>query len=71
MFQVMVIDMLEGFTRMGPLASDRVGALLPQQAAFLQALPPQSLVVFVADEHDKDDFELKPTSYITSSTVSL
>ncbi|KPK78184.1 MAG: hypothetical protein AMJ79_00425 [Phycisphaerae bacterium SM23_30] len=59
MFQVMVIDMLEGFTRMGPLASDRVGALLPQQAAFLQALPPQSLVVFVADEHDKDDFELK------------
>ena len=51
--------MLEGFTRVGPLASPRVDALVPQQAAFLRALSPGSLVVFVADEHDGDDFELK------------
>lgn len=59
MMQVMVVDMLEGFTRVGPLASPRVDALVPGQAAFLRALSPGSLVVFVADEHDANDFELK------------
>lgn len=57
--QVMVIDMVEGFTREGPMASARVDALVPRQAAFLAALPPSSFVVFVADEHDPHDFELK------------
>jgi len=59
MAQVMVIDMLEGFTRIGPLASPRVDALVPRQAECLRALPTDSLVVFLADEHDPDDFELK------------
>ena len=59
MAQVMVIDMLEGFTRMGPLASPRVDALVPRQAEYLRALPADSLVVFLADEHDPDDFELE------------
>ncbi len=57
--QVLVIDMLEGFTRFGPLASARVDALIPQQAAFLSALPHNSLVVFACDEHSPDDFELQ------------
>ncbi len=59
MMQVMVIDMLEGFTRHGPLASPRVDALVPRQAAALRSLPPGSLVVFVSDAHGPDDFELK------------
>jgi nicotinamidase-related amidase len=59
MAQVMVIDMLEGFTRIGPLSSPRVDALVPRQAECLRALPAHSLVVFVADEHSPDDFELK------------
>jgi nicotinamidase-related amidase len=59
MAQVMVIDMLEGFTRIGPLSSPRVDALVPRQAECLRALPAGSLVVFVADEHCPDDFELK------------
>ncbi len=59
MVQVMVIDMLEGFTRVGPLASPRVDALVPKQAEFLRNLPAGSLVVFLADEHLPDDFELK------------
>ena len=59
MVQVMVIDMLEGFTRIGPLASERVDALVPKQAEFLRNLPAGSLVVFLADAHRPDDFELK------------
>jgi nicotinamidase-related amidase len=59
MAQVMVVDMLEGFTRVGPLASPRVDALVPRQAAYLRALPGGSLVVFLADCHEPDDFELQ------------
>ncbi len=59
MAQVMVVDMLEGFTRVGPLASPRVDALVPRQAECLRSLPAASLVVFLADAHEPDDFELK------------
>ena len=59
MSQVMVIDMLEGFTRVGPLAGPRVDALVPKQVDCLGSLPPNSLVVFLADEHHPDDHELK------------
>jgi nicotinamidase-related amidase len=59
MAQVMVVDMLEGFTRIGPLASRRVDALVPRQAECLGSLPPAGLVVFLADAHEPDDFELK------------
>lgn len=58
MLQVMVVDMLEGFTRSGSLSSPRVDALVPRQAEFLRALPRDSLVVFTGDEHEPDDFEL-------------
>ncbi len=57
--QIMVVDMLEGFTRIGPLASPRVDALVPVQAAFLRALPPDSLVVFVCDAHETNDVEFQ------------
>lgn len=59
MLQVMVVDMLEGFTRVGPLASPRVNDLVPRQAACLRALPSGSLVVFVSDAHAAEDFELR------------
>lgn len=59
MAQVMVIDMSEGFTRVGPLCSPRVDRLVPRQAAFLRGLSEGSLVVFANDEHDPDDFELR------------
>lgn len=59
MVQVMIVDMLEGFTRCGPLASPRVDALVPRQAEFLAALPSGSLVVFVADAHHPDDVEFE------------
>jgi nicotinamidase/pyrazinamidase len=55
--QVMVVDMLEGFTRVGPLASSRVDSLVPRQADFLGSLPAGSLVVFLADAHEPDDRE--------------
>jgi nicotinamidase/pyrazinamidase len=55
--QLLVLDMLEGFTRTGPLAWPRVGALLPKQAEFLSSLPADSLVVFLADRHRPDDVE--------------
>jgi nicotinamidase-related amidase len=59
MAQAMVIDMLEGFTRIGPRASPRVDALVPRQAECLRALPAESSVVFLADEHDQDDVEFR------------
>ena len=57
--QVMVVDMLEGFTRRGVLANPRVDALVPKQASFLSALPARSRVVFLADAHETGDAELK------------
>jgi len=57
--QVMVIDMLEGFTRRGPLASPRVDALVPNQAAFLAHLTAGDHLVFVSDAHDADDVEFR------------
>ncbi|MCH7720442.1 MAG: cysteine hydrolase [Planctomycetes bacterium] len=57
--QIMVIDMLEGFTRRGPLASPRVAALLPLQAAFLSRLTGGDRVVFVSDAHGPNDPEFR------------
>lgn len=57
MLQVLVLDMLEGFTRRGPLTSPRVEALVPRQVEFLASLPSDSLVVFLADRHRPDDVE--------------
>lgn len=59
MLQVLIVDMLEGFTRSGPLASPRVAALLAEQAAFLRALPDDSFVVFACDAHEPDDVEFR------------
>ncbi len=57
--QIMVIDMLEGFTRRGPLASPRVAALVPLQAAFLSRLTEGDRVVFVSDAHRPNDPEFR------------
>lgn len=59
MAQVMVVDMLEGFTRVGPMASPRVDALVPEQARCLSALPGGSFVVFLADAHEPCDHEFR------------
>ena len=52
----LVIDMLEGFTRKGPLANPRIARLLPKQAEFLKAIPP-SYGLFACDMHDPSDPE--------------
>jgi len=36
---ILIVDMLEGFTRIGPLSSPRVEALLPKQVKFLESIP--------------------------------
>lgn len=54
---VMVVDMLEGFTRIGPLASPRVASLIPKQIQFLECLAPRSNVVFLQDAHEPNDRE--------------
>lgn len=55
----MVVDMLEGFTRLGRLASPRCDALVAGQAEFLRRLPAGTLTVFLGDEHEPDDAELE------------
>ena len=57
--QIMVVDMLEGFTRRGPLASPRVAALVPRQAEFLSRLSEGDRVVFVSDAHGPNDPEFQ------------
>lgn len=56
---VMVIDMIEGFTRIGAMANPRVNALLPRMEAFLKSLPEESHVMFAHDSHGPDDAEFK------------
>ena len=54
---IIVVDMLEGFTRQGPLASPRINALVKPQAEFLKNLPKKSNIIFLSDEHWEGDFE--------------
>jgi len=56
---VLVVDMIEGFTRIGALASPRVEALIPKQADFLSSLSVGSFVVFACDSHFPEDPEFK------------
>lgn len=56
---VMVIDMIEGFTRIGAMANPRVNALLPQMERFLKSLSEESHVMFAHDAHRPDDAEFK------------
>ncbi len=54
---ILVVDMIEGFTRKGALASPRIEALIPKQVAFLKQVPDDSFVVFACDSHLKEDSE--------------
>lgn len=56
---VLVVDMIEGFTRLGALASPRVEALIAKQVEFLKQIPDDSFVVFACDSHGPDDSEFK------------
>ena len=56
---VLVIDMIEGFTRIGAMANPRVKALLLPMVAFLESLPEGSHVIFAYDAHGPDDAEFK------------
>jgi len=56
---VLVVDMLEGFTRTGALASPRIEALIPKQVEFLKSLPKNAFIVFACDAHKKGDSEFK------------
>ena len=59
MMNVMVIDMIEGFTRMGAMTNPRVNAMLPRMEAFLKSLPDDSFVMFAHDAHGHNDAEFK------------
>lgn len=59
MMNVMIIDMIEGFTRLGAMANPRVNALLPRMVEFLKSLPADSFVIFAHDAHGPDDAEFK------------
>ena len=56
---VLVVDMIEGFTRTGALASPRVEALIPKQVEFLKSLPSDAFIVFACDAHGPSDYEFK------------
>lgn len=56
---VMVIDMIEGFTRIGAMVNPRVNALLPRMEAFLKSLPRESHVMFAHDAHGPYDAEFR------------
>lgn len=56
---VLVVDMIEGFTRKGIYASPVVEALIEPQKRFLEQLPNLSYVVFACDAHDPRDDEMK------------
>ncbi len=54
--------MIEGFTRIGPLASPRIEALIPKQVDFLEKIPKDTVIFFACDAHEDDDpeFQLMP-----------
>lgn len=56
---IFIVDMIEGFARIGALSSPRVAALIPKQVAFLEQIPQESIVVLACDSHEPDDFEFK------------
>lgn len=56
---VLIVDMLNGFAKVGPLSSPRVKALIPKQVEFLRNCPEDTTVCFMADRHNPFDPELK------------
>jgi len=58
---LMIVDMLEGFTRNGALSSPRVEALIPLQVKFIEQMPKDSFIVLACDSHQEGDSELKRT----------
>lgn len=56
---ILIVDMIEGFTRQGVLASPRVAALIPKQVAFLKQVPQDSFIILACDSHSPDDPELR------------
>jgi nicotinamidase-related amidase len=56
---ILIVDMIEGFTREGVLSSPRVAALIPKQVEFLKKIPANSFVVFACDAHEEGDSEFK------------
>lgn len=62
MYTLMIVDMLQGFTRVGPLASPRVAALIPKHVEFIRNLHKTgklASIIFACDLHDPLDPELK------------
>jgi len=55
---VVCVDLIEGFTRLGPLASPRVTAIIPEVTGLIRRLldagVPAANVVLVQDEHPAD-----------------
>lgn len=61
-FAVLVVDMLEGFTRIGSLSSPRVASLIPKQKDFIDQIAQKGMapdLYFACDAHMQSDPELK------------
>ncbi len=60
-FAILVVDMLEGFTRIGSLSSTRVASLIPKQEHFIEQIAKKHTadLYFACDAHMQNDPELK------------
>ncbi len=57
---ILIVDMIEGFARIGPLASPRVEALIKPQCKFLDELSgSKKCVVFACDAHSPNNAEFR------------
>lgn len=57
---IIVVDVLNGFTREGPLASDKCAEVIPNIKKLLEKEEKEgSKIIFLADNHDRDDLEFK------------
>lgn len=56
---ILIVDMLNGFTTEGALASPRIESLIEKQVDFIRNIPLESHIIFVGDAHNKDDPEFK------------
>lgn len=55
---IIVVDMLNGFAKKGPLASDLVKNIIPNIKSFLEKNVDEDNL-FLCDSHSKDDIEMK------------
>ena len=70
---ILIIDMIQGFTNKGPLASLNISNLIAKQVDFLKRVDSDSRVYFACDAHKIDDveFERHPVHCLDGTDESL